>query len=59
MVYQGHMENGVVVFGNPVPLPDGTAVQVQAIGPSPGGFWESCSLAELAERQGVAVPDSP
>ena len=28
MVYQGTIQNGVVVFSNPVPLPDGTTVKV-------------------------------
>jgi len=28
MVYQGTIQNGVVVFTAPVPLPDGTAVKV-------------------------------
>lgn len=28
MVYQGTIQNGVVVFSDPVPLPDGTAVKV-------------------------------
>ncbi len=28
MVYQGTIQNGVVVFSDPVPLPDGTTVKV-------------------------------
>jgi hypothetical protein len=58
MVYQGHIENGVVVFPEPVPLPNGTAVRVEAVGPHAADFWESCSLDELARRQGVSVPRS-
>lgn len=56
MIYQGHIENGVVVFGEPVPLPNGTAVRVEAVAPSGGDFWESCSLDELARRQGLSLP---
>jgi hypothetical protein len=58
MVFQGHIENGVVVFIEPVPLANGTAVRVEAIAPPGMDFWESCSLNELARRQGVAVPRS-
>lgn len=28
MTYQGHIENGKVVFDTPVPLPEGTKVEV-------------------------------
>ena len=59
MVYQGHMENGVVVFRDPVPLPNGTAVRVEPVAPPLADFWESCILDELARRQGVALPKSP
>jgi hypothetical protein len=57
MVYQGHIENGVVIFNQPVPLPNGTAVRVEPVLTEPG-FWESPSLDELARRQGVAAPKS-
>jgi hypothetical protein len=53
--YQGYIENGVVVFRQPVPLPNGTEVRVEPV-PAPGSFWESCSLEELALRQGVSQP---
>ena len=33
MSLSGHVQNGVVVFDTPNPLPDGTAVQVEAIVP--------------------------
>jgi len=32
---QGHIENGVVVFDEPVSLPEGTAVSVEPVGQSP------------------------
>jgi hypothetical protein len=56
VVYQGHMENGVVVFREPVPLANGTAVTVEPVATSIADFWESCSVDELARRQGVPVP---
>jgi hypothetical protein len=31
MSYQGHIEKGVVVFDEPVSLPDGTAVRVETV----------------------------
>jgi len=31
MSYQGHIENGVVVFDEPVPLPEGTAVSIEPV----------------------------
>ncbi len=58
MVYQGHIENGVVIFNQPVPLPNGTAVRVEPVLPQPADFWESPSLEDLARGQGVAVPKS-
>ena len=31
MVYQGHVENGVVVFDEPADLPDGTRVRIEPV----------------------------
>jgi hypothetical protein len=59
MDYQGQIENGVVVFREPVPLPNGTKVRVEPLVIPSTSFWESCSLAELAVRQGIALPRSP
>jgi hypothetical protein len=58
MIYKGHVENGVVVFAEPLPLAAGTEVRVEAVAPPAADFWESCSLDELARRQGVSL-DSP
>ena len=35
MSFIGHVQNGVVVFDTPSPLPDGTAVRVEALQPLP------------------------
>jgi hypothetical protein len=59
MIYKGHIENGVVVFAEPIPLAPGTEVRVEAVAPAGADFWEPCSLEELARRQGVPVPESP
>ena len=34
MSFTGHVQNGVVVFDEPVTLPDGTAVKVEAENPA-------------------------
>ena len=31
MAYLGHVENGVVVFDDPVSLPDGTKVRIEVV----------------------------
>ncbi len=51
MVFEGHVENGGVVFQNPLPLPDGTPVRVESL--AVPGFWESPSIDDLARQQGV------
>ena len=48
MVFEGHIEKGMVVLGAPVPLPDGTPVRVEAAAAS--GFWRPLSLGELAQQ---------
>lgn len=35
MVFQGTVQNGVVVFATGIPLPDGTQVRVAPISPAP------------------------
>ena len=37
MVLRGHIENGVVVFNEPVPLPNGTPVNVEPAKPEVEG----------------------
>ena len=56
MVFEGYVENGMVVLGSPLPLPDGTPVRVEPI--PAAGFWQSLSLNELAQQQGVSAPAS-
>jgi hypothetical protein len=56
MSFQGHIEKGMVVFDEPLPLPDGTPVLVEPITTSAGAFWQSYSLDELARQQGVSAP---
>ena len=51
MNFQGHIEKGMVVLDQPLPLPDGTPVRVEAISPVASDFWRSYSLDELARRQ--------
>ena len=54
MAFQGHVENGVVVFDEPVTLPDGAAVRVEPV---------SAPRKTLAERfknvigAGVDLPE--
>src|SRR5262249_54547911 len=59
MSYEGHIEKGMVVLDQPLPLPDGTPVRVEPITPTPADFWQSYSLNELAARQGVTVTKDP
>jgi hypothetical protein len=59
MIYRGHIENGVVVFAEPVPLAAGTEVRVEAVAPPGADFWESCSLEQLTRRQRVSARESP
>ncbi len=52
MTFQGHVENGVIILNEPVPLPNGTPVVVEAKADA-GQFWQCYSLDELAQQQGV------
>lgn len=54
MVFEGRIENGVVILDVPVPLPDGTPVLVEPV-PAPD-FWRPFSIDELAKQQGVSAP---
>ncbi len=55
MGYRGHIEKGMVVLDEPLALPDGTRVLVEAPAHE-AEFWRSRSLAELAKLQGVSAP---
>lgn len=57
MIYDGRVENGMVVTNQPLPLPDGTPVRVEPMAP-PADFWRPISLDELARLQGVSPPAS-
>ena len=57
MRFQGHVEKGMVILDQPLPLPDGTPVRVEPIAVAPSDFWQSNSLEELARRQGVTAPE--
>ena len=46
MTYRGHMSKGVVVLDEPVNLPEGAAVRVEAAAPAGTTVWDR--LAELA-----------
>ena len=60
MTYGGHIENGVVVFDQPVALPEGTEVRIEPLPPvghretpSHEEFWRDRTLDEVAAEQGV------
>jgi len=59
MSYQGHIENGVVVFDQPVSLPNGTEVRVEPVAAprdpaaASAEFWRGKSPEELAAEQQV------
>jgi hypothetical protein len=36
MSFEGHIQDGVVVFDEPIELPDGTPVRVEVVGPRVG-----------------------
>jgi hypothetical protein len=57
MTFQGHVENGMIVLKEPIPLPDGTPVVVEAKADA-AHFWRSHSLDELAQQQSVPTPRS-
>ncbi len=56
MVFQGHIERGVVVLDQPFALPDGTRVRVEPLPFASVDFWETLSLEQLAMHQGGRVP---
>lgn len=58
MSIHGHVQNGMVVLDQPLPLPDGTRVRVEPVAGPDERFWHSPSLDELARQQDVAKPAS-
>lgn len=58
MSFHGRIEKGMVVLDQPLLLPDGTRVRIEAIVPAPTDFWQSLSLDELARQQGVSATGS-
>ena len=53
MSLTGHVQNGVVVFDTPNPLPEGTAVKIEAI-PAPGKEAKRSLLDRLGDVVGKA-----
>jgi len=50
MTLHGHVQNGIIVFDDPVTLPEGAAVEVQIVVPSNLPKLDHTQDAELAER---------
>jgi len=53
MTYSGYIRNGVAVFEPPVPVADGTRVQIDVVSDT-SDFWNGKSLDALASAQGLA-----
>ncbi len=62
MIYRGCIHNGVVVFEEPVSLPDGIKVRVETLDPATAlrsdEFWASRTVEELAALQRAKTPES-
>jgi hypothetical protein len=48
----------MVVLDQPLPLPDGTPVLGEPILVAAGDFWQTFSLDDFAQQQGVSTPRS-
>ena len=59
MTYQGHIENGVAVFDEPVSLPEGMKVRIVAAEPSAPKAGGGKTLAERFKNIIGAVDDLP
>ena len=59
MVFQGHIENGVAVFDEPVSLPDGLKVRIVPIDAAPPKGADRKTLAERFKNIIGAVDDLP
>ncbi len=53
MTFRGHIQNGVVVFDQPVALPDGTPVAVQSLAESERGQRAADEPTLFDRLQGV------
>ena len=58
MVLPGYVRNGVIVLNDPIPLPDGTAVQVQVVVPSQATA-SGRSLYDVLQPLVGQAPDLP
>ncbi len=52
MIYRGHIKNGVAILDESVTLPEGTPVCIE-VDRVDGDFWDSKTVANLANEQGV------
>jgi hypothetical protein len=59
MTFQGHIENGVAVFDEPVSLPDGLKVRIVPLADSAHSPAERKTLAERFKNIIGAVDDLP
>lgn len=60
MSYMGHIQHGVVVFNQPIPLPEGTAVVVEPTRKAEltlpaADSWKERSIDDLKIEQGVTA----
>ena len=59
MSLEGHIHNGMVIFTQPVPLPEGTRVRVEAVSPEPPVAGGNASLLEQLGDVVGAIDDLP
>lgn len=59
MSFDGHIENGVAVFDQPVSLPDGLRVRIELVPESPPNEQGRKTLAERFKSIIGAVDDLP
>ena len=59
MTFQGHIENGVAVFDEPVSLPDGLKVRIVPVAEPAGKSAARKTLAERFKNVIGAVDDLP
>lgn len=59
MVYQGHVERGVIVLDDAVQFPEGTTVQVTLEEPSPASETLATSAKSIEEEIAEIVAEVP